>query len=176
MFLNCLYHRIASNNCNNVVSPVYAVFAILWWYSIKNEIPEVALELCQLKIKQFSPDILKFRKKNEDNPFTLICSVITRSFLLCSMQACVDWVLIIFGTQFIKKKRPVQTVFLGYLSVSYDYGAMKNIDHLQLAYEQMFFIFFRVFLTIEPKIFFITFSIRTVLKVIYCKCFPWYNL
>ena len=141
MFLNCLYHRITSNNCNNVVCPVYAVFAILCW-------------------------------KNEDNPFTLICSVISRSFLLCSMQACVDWVLIIFGTQFIKKKRPVQTVFLDYLSVSYDYGAMQNVDHLQLAYEQMFFILFRVFLAIEPKIFFITFCIRTALQVIYCKCFP----
>ena len=135
MFLNYLYHRITSNNCNNVVCPVYAVFAILCWYSIKNEIPEAALELCQLKIKQLSPDILKFRKKNKDNPFTLICSEISRSFLLCSMQACVDWVLIIFGTQFIKKKRLVQTVFLDYLSVSYDYGAMQNIDHLQLAYE-----------------------------------------
>ena len=48
---------------------------------IKNEIPEAALELCQLKIKQLSPDILKFRTKHEDNPFTLNCSVVPRSFL-----------------------------------------------------------------------------------------------
>ena len=51
---------------------------------IKNEIPEAAMELCQLKIKQLSPDILKFRTKREDNqdyPFTLNCSVVPRSFL-----------------------------------------------------------------------------------------------
>ena len=38
------------------------------------------------------------------------------------MQARIDWVLIIFGTQVIKKKRPVRPVFPDYLSVSYDYG------------------------------------------------------
>ena len=48
---------------------------------IKNEIPEVAMELWQLKIKQLSPDILKFRTKHEDNPFTLNCSVVPCSFL-----------------------------------------------------------------------------------------------
>ena len=37
------------------------------------------------------------------------------------MQACVDWVLIIFGTQVMKKKRPVRPVFPDYLSISYDY-------------------------------------------------------
>ena len=37
------------------------------------------------------------------------------------MQACGDWVLIIFGTQVIKKKKPVRPVFPDYLSVSYDY-------------------------------------------------------
>ena len=50
--------------------------------TLKNEISEVALELCQLKIKQRSPDILKFRTKHEDSPFTLNCSVVPRSFLL----------------------------------------------------------------------------------------------
>ena len=52
--------------------------------TLKNEIPEAALELCQLKIKQLSPDILKFRTKredNQDNPFTLNCSVVPRNFL-----------------------------------------------------------------------------------------------
>ena len=39
------------------------------------------LDLCQLKIKQLSPEILKFRTKHEDNPFTLNCSVVPRSFL-----------------------------------------------------------------------------------------------
>ena len=37
------------------------------------------------------------------------------------MQARVDWVLIISGTQVIEKKRPVRPVFPEYLSVSYDY-------------------------------------------------------
>ena len=39
-------------------------------------------------------------------------------FFVC---ARVDWILIIFGTQVIKKKQPVQPVFPDYLSVSYDY-------------------------------------------------------
>ena len=33
-----------------------------------------------------------------------------------------DWVLIIFGTQVVKKKRLVRPVFSDYLSVSYDYA------------------------------------------------------
>ena len=51
---------------------------------VKNEIPEAALELCQLNIKQLSPDILKFRTKredNQDNPFSLNCFMVSRSFL-----------------------------------------------------------------------------------------------
>ena len=42
------------------------------------------------------------------------------------MQAGVDWVLIIFGTQVIKKKRPVRPLFPDYLSVSYDYAQTKH--------------------------------------------------
>ena len=38
------------------------------------------------------------------------------------MRACVDWVLITFGTQVINRKRPVGPVFPDYLSVSYDYA------------------------------------------------------
>ena len=49
--------------------------------TLKNEIPGAALELCQLKIKQFSPGILKFSTKHEDNPFTLNCYMIPRTFL-----------------------------------------------------------------------------------------------
>ena len=40
VFLNCLHHRITSNSCNNVFSPVYAVFLIFCWNSLKDEIPE----------------------------------------------------------------------------------------------------------------------------------------
>ena len=35
------------------------------------------------------------------------------------MQACVDWVLIIFGTQVIKKKRPVRPVLWLLYTVTY---------------------------------------------------------
>ena len=70
-------------------------------------IPEAALELCQLNISQLSPDILKFRTKREDyqdNPFTLTILWFLAAFYLYLMQARVDWVQIIFGTQVIKKK------------------------------------------------------------------------
>ena len=43
------------------------------------------------------------------------------AFCLYFMQARVDWILIIFGTQVIKKKWPVRPVFPDYLSVSYNY-------------------------------------------------------
>ena len=36
--------------------------------TLKNEIPEAARELWQLRIKQLSPDILKFKTKHEENP------------------------------------------------------------------------------------------------------------
>ena len=49
--------------------------------TLKNEIPGTALELCQLKTKQFSPDILKFSTKHEDNPFTLNCFMLLRTCL-----------------------------------------------------------------------------------------------
>ena len=47
--------------------------------------------------------------------------MVPRTFCLYLMQARVDWVLIIFGTQIIKKKRSVRAVFPDYLSVSYHY-------------------------------------------------------
>ena len=49
--------------------------------TLKNEIREAALELCQLKIKQLSPEILKLGTKHENNPFTLNCFVVPRCFL-----------------------------------------------------------------------------------------------
>ena len=47
----------------------------------KNKIPGAALELCQLQIKQFSLDILKFSTKQKENPFTLNCFMVPRTFL-----------------------------------------------------------------------------------------------
>ena len=56
------------------------------------------------------------------------------------MQARVDWVLIIFGTQVIKKKRPVRPVFPDYLSVSYDYALIVfsslRLNFSSLCYEK----------------------------------------
>ena len=78
VFLNCLHHRITKYNCNNVVSPVYTVIVILSWYS-KNEIPGAAPELCHLKRKRFSPDILRVTTKHQDNLFNLNCSTVPRS-------------------------------------------------------------------------------------------------
>ena len=83
--------------------------------------PGAALELCQLKRKQLSPDILKFSTNHESNPFTFNYSMVPRTCLYL-IQARVDWVLIFFGTQVIEKKWPIRPVFPDYLSVSYDYG------------------------------------------------------
>ena len=60
-----------SNNSNIAVSLVNFV-VILRWYS-KNEIPGVVLQPWQLKIGQFSSDILKFSIKDVVNPLTLKC-------------------------------------------------------------------------------------------------------
>ena len=103
----------------------------------KNEIPGAALELWQLKTKQFSPGIVKFSTKHEDNPFTLNCYMIPCTFFLIKYkeksarnQARVHWVLLIFGTPVIKTKRPVQSLFPDYLSISYDYGFIsKKLIH-----------------------------------------------
>ena len=100
----------------------------------KNEIPGAALKLCQLKIKQFSPDILKFSTKYQDNSFTLNYYIFPRTHF---MQARADWVLIIFVTQVIKKKRPVRPVFPDYLSVSYDYAYTKNIREIAYTYTRI---------------------------------------
>ena len=74
---------------------------------IKNEIPEAAMELCQLKIKQLSPDILKFRRKhkdNQDNPFTLNCFVVFQSFLFMFSELKLQRKNVWFGPRF-------QTIF-----------------------------------------------------------------
>ena len=59
----------------------FMVYSSSFVGTLKIEIPEATLELCHLKIKQLSLDILKFRTNHEDNPFTLNCSVVLRSFL-----------------------------------------------------------------------------------------------
>ena len=49
--------------------------------TVENNIPGAALEPCQLEIKQLSPGILKFSTEHRDNPFTLNCSMVPRTFL-----------------------------------------------------------------------------------------------
>ena len=49
--------------------------------SLKYEILGAALELCHLKSEHFSPGILKFNTKHENNPFTLNCSTVLCTFL-----------------------------------------------------------------------------------------------
>ena len=43
------------------------------------------------------------------------------------MQACVDWVLIIFGTQVIKEKQSFRPVLPDYFSVSDDYDSGNKV-------------------------------------------------
>ena len=59
----------------------FILYSSSFFVTLKNEIPGAALELYQLKIKQFSQDILKFSTKHEDNPFTLNCFMVPRTFL-----------------------------------------------------------------------------------------------
>ena len=65
-----------------------------------------------------------------------------------------EWVLIIFGTQVIKKKRTVRPVFLDYLSVSYGYGKMKLYIIVHLLKESLIemFFFWVVFSWVHVKI------------------------
>ena len=64
-------------NSTHIVSDTFASnFGIT-----KNVITGASLELCQLKIKQFLPEILKFSTKLEDNPFILNCYMVLRTFL-----------------------------------------------------------------------------------------------
>ena len=104
---------------------------ILCWCS-KNEILEAALELCQLKIKQLSPNILKFRTKHEHNPFTFNCSVVSRSFLFVFHAGSRGLGSNNFRNSSYKKPRPVRPVFPDYLSVSYDYGFSIYLRYNQL--------------------------------------------
>ena len=88
----------------------------------KNEIPGAALEICQLKVKQFSPDILRFCTKHKENLFTLNCFVIPRTILFTFHAGSRRLGSNNFRNSSYKEKRPVRPVFPDYLSVSYDYA------------------------------------------------------
>ena len=95
---------------------------------VKNEVPEAALELCQLNIKQLSPDILKFRTKHEDNPFTLNCFMVPRTCLFIFDAGSRRLGSNNFRNSSYKEKRPVRPVFPDYLSLSYDYDFSKAVS------------------------------------------------
>ena len=94
--------------------------------TLKNKMPEAALELCQLKIKQLSPDILKFRTKHEDNPFTLNCSVVPRSFLFIFHAGSRGLGSNNFRNSSYKEKTTGSPVFPDYFSIYYDYGCTSQ--------------------------------------------------
>ena len=87
----------------------------------ENENPGAAMKPCQLEIKQLSPDILKFSTEHKDNPFTLNCSMVTRTFLFIFHAGSRRMGSNNFWNSSYKENRPVRPVFLDYLSVSYDY-------------------------------------------------------
>ena len=93
--------------------------------TLKNEIKGAALERCQLKIKQFTPDILKFSTKQEDNPFTLNCFMVPRTFLFVFHAGSRRLGSNEFRNSSYKEKTVVHLVFPDFLSVSYDYDKSK---------------------------------------------------
>ena len=103
----------------------FILYSLSIFGTLKNEIPGAALKLCQLKLKQFSSDILKFSTKHEDNPFILNCFMVPRTFLFIFDAGSRRLGSNNFGTEVIKEKQPVQPVFPDNLSVSYDYAFMQ---------------------------------------------------
>ena len=85
VFLICLF-KLPYIAISRVITKTVLFFQFVLYSSsfvgtLKYEILGCALELCQLKIQHFSPGILKFSTKHEDNSFTLNCSMVPRTFL-----------------------------------------------------------------------------------------------
>ena len=121
-------YGITGNNFNNVVSQVFILYSSSFVGALKNEIPGAALELYQLKLKQFSPDIPKFSTKHEDNPFTLNCFMVPRNCLFIFDAGSHRLGSNNFRSSSYKKARPVLPVFPDCLSVSYDYGYSRIFE------------------------------------------------
>ena len=88
----------------------------------KHEIPGAALELCQLKIKQFSPDILKFSTKYRKNPFTLNCFMVPCTFLFIFHTGSHRLGSNNFQNSSYKERTTGSPLFPDYLSLSYHCG------------------------------------------------------
>ena len=136
-FLICLFklpsslYGITSNNCNNVVSPVFILYSPSFVGTLKNEIPGAALELCQLKLKQFSPDILKFSTKHEDNPFTLNCFMVPCTCLFIFDAGSRRLGSNDFRNSSYKEKTAASARVSRLSSVSYDYEQIEASRNLR---------------------------------------------
>ena len=90
--------------------------------TLKNEIPGAALEPCELKVKQFSSDILKFSTKHKYNPFTFNCSMVPRTFLLIFHAGSRRLGSNNFRNSSYKKKGRFGPCFQTIFPFFYDYG------------------------------------------------------
>ena len=94
---------------------------------LENEIPGAALDPCQLKIEQFSPNILKFNTKHKDNPFTLNCSMVPHTFLFIFHAGLRRLGSNSFRNSSYKEKTTASVRFSRLSSVSYDYVLIKRL-------------------------------------------------
>ena len=128
MWGSCLYKIVLIKKMSvtaTILFPQFVQYSLSIAGTPKNEIPEAVLELCQLKIRQFSLDILKFSTKQEENPFTLNWFMVPPTFLFIFHAAWRRLGSYNFQNSSLKKKPPVRPVFPDYLSVSYDHDYFK---------------------------------------------------
>ena len=92
--------------------------------------PGAALELCQLKRKQLSPDILKFSTNHESNPFTLNRFMVPRTCLFIFDAGSRRLGSNNFRNSSYKEKT-ARLVLPDYLSVSYDYDKSHTLKNSQ---------------------------------------------
>ena len=94
--------------------------------NLENEILGAALELCQLKTNQFSPDILKFSTKHKDNPFTLNSSMVPRTFLFLFRAGSHRLGFNSFWDSNYKEKTDGSASVSRLSSISYDYDIISR--------------------------------------------------
>ena len=95
----------------------------------KNVIPGAVVELCQLKMMQFSSGILKFSTKYEENYFALNCFMVTRTVLFIFHADSRRLGSNNFRNSSYKEKTADSAVFPDYLSVSYGYDVSFDYDY-----------------------------------------------
>ena len=108
----------------------------------KFEIPGGALKQCQLKL---SLSHQTFSNSEQYTKIIILLQNVSYFIALSCLyfkQVRVDWVLIIFGTQIIKKKQPVWPVFPDYLSVFCEYEETKdrNKEWMEVSSFKMYYV------------------------------------